>query len=579
LKRSTEKRLLHHNRSARRWLVIAIAAGFLATVYVVAQAVVLSDVVARVFQQQQTLADVMPLVGLLLVLALLRALTMGCGDVLAQRSASRLKGSLREQLTQHVLTLGPAFTHRESSGELVTATVEGVEVLDEYITTYQPARILAGLVPIFVLLVIGVLDPPTTLVLIFTGPILLLLLAFIGSRAKEITERRFLELSWMSAFFLDMLQGLSTLKLFGRSREQIENIRDISQHYGATTMEVLRTAFQTSLVLEWGGTVATALVAVEVSLRLMSGLLPFDRALAVLIITPEFFLPLRQLAIKYHAGTAGKAAADRIFTILDTPINQPRAQATRSAVPTRLDICFDRVDFAYAEGKRPALQDFSLRLPQGETLALVGATGAGKTTVAQLLLRFIEPDRGSITVESVPLSAIDPAAWRARVAWVPQQPHLFHGTIGDNIRLARAGASEADLIAAARAAQLHDFIAQLPQGYDTPIGERGMRLSGGQQQRLAIARAFLKDAPLLILDEATAHLDAASEAAIGDALNRLRQGRTVLIIAHRLKLVYAADQVAVLDRGRVIEVGDPRALLDQAGPYQQLVGSYEGGAA
>ena len=329
-------------------------------------------------------------------------------------------------------TLGPAYTHSESSGELVNATVEGVEVLDEYITTYQPARLLAVLVPVFVLLVIFLLDPPTTLILIVhrSDPACC---CWPSSAAapKRSPNSAFLELSWMSAFFLDMLQGLATLKMFGRSREQIENIRDISRHYGNTTMEVLRTAFQTGLVLEWGGTVATALVAVEVSLRLMSGLLPFDRALAVLIITPEFFLPLRQLAIKYHAGTAGKAAADRIFAILDTPINQPRAQITRSAVPTRLDIRFDHVDFAYAEGQRPALQDFSLHIPQGGTIALVGATGAGKTTVAQLLLRFIEPDRGSITVDERPpqtRSILRPGAraWRgcrnSRISFTAPSP-------------------------------------------------------------------------------------------------------------------------------------------------------------
>jgi ATP-binding cassette subfamily C protein CydD len=247
-------------------------------------------------------------------------------------------------------------------------------------------------------------------------------------------------------------------------------------------------------------------------------------------------------------------------------------------VPARSDIRFDHVFFAYDDGQRPALQGFSLHIPHGQTIALVGATGAGKSTAAQLLLRFIEPDYGSIRIDSISLDEIERSAWRACVAWVPQQPHLFHGTIADNIRLARADADEADVIAAAQAAHAHDFILQLPQGYTTPIGERGARLSGGQQQRLAIARAFLKDAPFLILDEATSHLDSISEAAIQDALARLMRGRTVLIIAHRLKLVYTASQVAVLDRGRVIEVGDPRALLTQSGPYQQIVASYEGAA-
>lgn len=533
--------------------------------------------------RRQALSDVMHLLALLLALAFLRAAVIWSGDVLAQRSASHLKSSLRERLTRHIFDLGPAYTTGESSGELVHATVQGVEELDEYITVYQPVRILAGLVPVFVVFVILALDPPTTLVLLFTGPMLVLLLALVGSRTRDVTERRFRELSWMSAFFLDMLQGMATLKLFGRSREQIENIRAISQHYGNTTMEVLQTAFQTALVLEFGGTVATALVAVEVSLRLMAGTLSFNHALAVLVITPEFFLPLRQFAIRYHAGATGKAAAERIFTILDTPLRGQRSAAsvvqTTSVMPAHLDISFENVHLAYDDGQRHALRGFSLHIPERQTVALVGATGAGKTSVANLLLRFVDPDAGAITVGGTPLSAIDVAMWRAHVGWVPQRPHLFHGTIGDNICLALPDAPREQVVAAARAAHAHEFIQALAQGYDTPIGEEGARLSGGQQQRIAIARAFLKDAPIIILDEATSNLDSESEAAIHDVLTRLMQGRTVLIIAHRLKLVYSADTVVVMDGGRVVETGDHRSLLAQHGLYEEIVASYEGGEA
>jgi ATP-binding cassette subfamily C protein CydD len=242
-----------------------------------------------------------------------------------------------------------------------------------------------------------------------------------------------------------------------------------------------------------------------------------------------------------------------------------------------LDIRFDHVSFAYDHGQRPALRDCSLHIPHGQKIALVGATGAGKTTVASLLLRFIEPHDGSITVNGISLSEIDPAAWRSQVAWMPQQPHLFYGTIADNIRLAKSGASPAEMIAAAQAAHAHEFITKLPQGYDTPIGEQGARLSGGQRQRLALARAFLKDAPFLILDEATSQLDAESEALIQDALDRLLRDRTVLIIAHRLKLVYRADQVVVMQQGRAIEAGKHDALLAQDGVYRRLVASYERG--
>jgi ABC-type multidrug transport system fused ATPase/permease subunit len=297
----------------------------------------------------------------------------------------------------------------------------------------------------------------------------------------------------------------------------------------------------------------------------MGGLLPFDRALIVLLLTPEFFLPLRQLAIRYHAGSAGKAAAERIFAILDTPAVRGWAPpAARPPVPgppqpRRLDIRFDDVHVAYDGGQRPALNGFTLSIAHGQTVALVGATGAGKTTVANLLLRFVEPVRGRITVGGVDLSEISPTEWRALVAWAPQHPHLFHGTIAENIRLGEPDASPEAVVAAARAAHAHEFIEALPRGYDTPIGERGARLSGGQRQRLALARAFVKDAPLLILDEATSHLDPVSEALIKDALARLIRNRTVLIIAHRLILVDGADAIAVMDGGRVVHMGVPRA--------------------
>ncbi|MFN8380187.1 MAG: thiol reductant ABC exporter subunit CydD [Anaerolineae bacterium] len=575
----SEKRLLADHPGARRWMYASVAAAFLAAACVVAFAWILSETVAQVFQQRQNLAAVSPLLVGLAALALARAALLWADTVLGQHSASQLKQALRDQLNRRLFALGPNYTQGERSGELVNTVVEGVEVLDGYVTGYLPARLLAGLVPGMVLLVILLLDAPSAAVLIFTGPVLLLLLALIGGRVREITDRRFYEMSWMSAFFLDMLQGLGTLKMFGRNREQIKNIREISQHHGTTSMEVLRTAFQTGLVLEWGGAVATALVAVEVSLRLMAGGLPFNVALAVLVIVPEFFFPLRQLAIKYHIGTAGKAAAERIYAVLDTPVPASAPAVPYPTPPLRMDIRFEQVSFAYAEGQRPALRELTLHLAQGQTLALVGTTGAGKSTAASLLLRFIAPQQGAITVDGMPLDQIDLAGWRAQVAWVPQRPHLFHGTLADNLRLARPDATDTDLVRAAQAAALHDFIAGLPAGYATSIGEGGARLSGGQRQRLALARAFLRDARLVILDEATANLDPASESAIQNALAQLRQDRTVLIIAHRLRLAYTADRVAVLEQGRVIEVGDPVTLLSAAGPYQELVASYEEGAA
>ena len=592
-------RLLSASPTARRLLILAVAAGFTAGALLVIQIVLLSSTVHRVFVLDQTLADVLPLLGAMVALLLLRAGLIWAQEVFAQSAASRVKHSLRGQLLARLYALGPAYTRRERSGELVNTAVEGIETLDPYVTQFLPARALAVLLPPLVLLAVFLIDPWTTLVLLFAGPMLLLLLALIGGQAKALTERRFLELSWMSAFFLDVLQGIATLKMFGRSKEQASNIERISQHYGKTTMEVLATAFQTSLMMEWAATAATAMVALEASLRLINGSLPFDRALAVLVLTPEFFLPLRQMAVKYHVGTAGKAAAERVFAVLDgagaegeegkegkegKEGQRVALGVERSASETRFDIRFEDVWFSYppraqdggqlSEELATVLRGLAFAIPHGQTTALVGATGAGKSTAASLLLRFIEPDAGRITVNGEALTGSDPAAWRRCIAYVPQAPHIFHGTALDNIRLARPDASLEQVIAAAQAAHAHSFIQALPQGYDTPLGEDGARLSGGQRQRLALARAFLKDAPLLLLDEATASLDAESEALIRAALARLTANRTVLLIAHRLELAFSADQIVVLDAGRAAEIGDHATLLAQNGLYTHLVATY-----
>lgn len=578
---SVESRLLTENKSARNLLYAAVGVGFISAAIWLALAGLLSATVNAVFIEKQSLGDVGGLLAAMFVLMLFRAAFMWPSDILAQHAANRVKGEMRGRLSAKLFALGPAYTRGERTGELAHAVVEGVEALDEYIASYQPARWLAALVPLLVLVVILLLDPWTVPILLFTGPILLILLALIGGRAKELTARRFNEMSWMSAHFFDMLQGLPTLKMFGRSKEQAATIEKISSQFGNTTMDVLRTAFQTSLVLEWGATAATALVAIEVSVRLMNGMIPFALALTVLLLTPEFFLPLRQLALRYHSGSAGQAAAGRIYALLDLPVASapsrpvPELQTVTPALPARLDIRFDDVYVSYDNGQRYALNGFTLTIPQSQTVALVGATGAGKTTVASLLLRFVEPSRGKITVGGIPLNQIDALRWRTQVAWVPQQPYLFQGTVIDNLRLAKPDASIEAVVAAARAAHADEFIDRLPRGFDTPIGEHGARLSGGQRQRLAIARAFLKDAPLLLLDEPTSDLDVASEELLRDALTLFRN-RTVLLIVHRLSLAYDADVIVVVDSGRVVQKGNPQELASDRGKFGQFVAAYEG---
>jgi ABC-type transport system involved in cytochrome bd biosynthesis fused ATPase/permease subunit len=295
-------RILGSTPGVRLLTDLGIASGFAAAVCVVGFAILLAQSIARVFIGGARLDDVVPSLFGAGLFALARAALVATQEVVEQRASNRLGTGVRRDVLERLVELGPAWSSGERVGEVVRSTTSGLEALDAWITSYRPARLLAILVPVLVLLVILVLDPPSALVLVLTGPVLVLLLAVIGSRAQAITRRRFEELRWMSAFFVDMLRGIATLKAFGRSREQAANIRTISGHLGDTTMDVLRTAFQTALVLEWAAAVATAVVATEVSLRLMAGQVTFETAIAVLIVTPEFFLPLRALAIRYHAG-------------------------------------------------------------------------------------------------------------------------------------------------------------------------------------------------------------------------------------------------------------------------------------
>lgn len=563
-------------------MVVAVGAGIGATMALVAQLIAVALAVAGVFLEGRTLEDVLPLLGLGIVLLIGRTALGIAGELAARRSAERLVGTLRADLTRHVLRLGPTWTSGERSGEISGVLVGGLEAVEEYMTQYLPARWLAMIVPLLVLLLVLMLDPLSVLVLLFTGPLLLLLLVVIGGRTRSVTEQRFVEMRTLNAFFLDILRGIATLKMYGRSREQIDNLRRISGRYGDATMDVLRTAFQTSLVLEWGATIAIALVAVEIGLRLLDGAIPFERALAVLLITPEFFLPLRTLAARFHSGTAGRAVIVRTFEILDEPLPsqvEPDSTSaaegpTEAAVTAPPGITLRGVRFTYPAREAPALEGATFELRPGESVALVGASGAGKSTVSSLLLRFIDADDGDIIVDGRPLDEIPRAAWRASVAWVPQRPHLFDGSVADNIRLARPGATNEEVVVAARRADAAGFIERLPQGFETSVGEGGMRFSGGERQRLAIARAYLRDAPVLILDEATSHQDQASEAAIADALEGLVRDRTVLLIAHRLRLAQRADRVVVLDAGRVVESGPPAELLGTGGAYRRLVDDF-----
>jgi thiol reductant ABC exporter CydD subunit len=521
--------------------------------------------------------------------ALGRALAAWAGDAFAHSAAGHARTALRSRLVGTLLRLGPAGVAGERTGELTNTLVGGVDSVEAYVSQFLPQAILAITVPIAVLAVVLALDPLSGAVLAVTGPLIPLFMWLIGGAAQARTRQQFVTLSRMSARFLDAVQALPLLKAFGRTGDETAAIARASERFRSVTLSVLRVAFLSALTLELLATISVAIVAVEVGLRLLYARLPFRDAFTVLVLAPEFYRPLRSLGAAFHAGLAGREALARIRALGDGDeppdvIPAPRIASGPAAAgspepgprrpPPR--VTFDQVSFSYHRAGQAALRGVSLEIPPGRTLALVGPSGSGKTTLARLLLRFIEPDEGSVRVNGRPLEALDADAWRRQVAWVPQQPHLFYGTVRENLLIARPDASPGAMWVSLACSGADAFVRALPRGLDTPLGERGQRLSGGQAQRIALARAFLKDAPLLILDEPTAQLDPGQEASIHESMAALAQGRSVLLIAHRLTTVARADAIAVISNGRVVEHGTPAALAAAAGPYSAMVRAYGG---
>lgn len=562
------------------YLSLAIGLGLTAGFLLILQAWLLASIINAVIFEKAMLDEVYGwLFGMLAVFSF-RALLSWASEVTAFKAAAEVKRDLRYRLQQHLFALGPIANDGERSGELVNTLVDGVEALEAYYSRYLPTMSLVVLIPLSILVFVFPIDWISGVVLLVTAPLIPFFMILIGKGTERLNKKQWRKMARMSAHFLDMIQGLSTLKIFNASQREAETIRRISDEYRQSTMSVLRVAFLSSLVLEFLASVSIAIVAVLVGFRLLYGEIDFFYGFFALLLAPEFYLPLRNMGTHYHARLEAIGAAEKMLDILEKPIPDQTNKETFSHTENHaISISFNKVSYAYDE-RGTALKELDLNIPTGSRIALVGTSGAGKSTILRLLAGFISPTSGAIRINQQSLDEINLESWRQQIAWVPQTPHLFNASIRDNIALGMSNVNQShindtDIIKAAQQAHIDAYIQTLPEGYQTIIGERGQGLSGGQIQRIALARAFLKDAPVILLDEATANLDTENERLIQQSLADLvvknTTNKTLIMIAHRLETVKSADQIIVMDKGQVVQTGTHEKLLEEQGLYSELV--------
>jgi thiol reductant ABC exporter CydD subunit len=548
--KALDPRLLNYARATRTFLVISVALGCLSAALIVGQAWLIADIVSRAFIGGQSAERLRSALLILLLIVAARAVISWGSELAAARASAQAKSQLRGALLERVPELGGAGSREQSSGELAVLATRGIDVLDGYFSLYLPQLFLAVIVPVVVIAAVLFNDWVAAAIIAFAIPLIPLFMALVGASTQERMDRQLSTLEQLAGHFLDVVAGLPTLKVFGRAHAQAAAIREVTERYRRAAMSTLRITFLSSLILELVATLAVAMVAVAVGLRLMNGHLDLRTALFALVLAPEAFMPLRQLGANYHASAEGIAAAEHVFVVLEAPVP---GRGSRRSIPDPSIVGLEVQDLSvtYPGRTDAALDGVSLRVAPGEVLALVGPSGCGKSTLLSVLLGLIAPDSGSARVGDVDISELDIDAWRERLAWVPQRPHLFKDTIAENVRLGARDASTEQVWAAIEAAGLKDTVLARPDGLESMLGDRGAGLSAGERQRVALARAFLRDAPLLLLDEPTANLDSRTEREVMRAIRRLARGRTVVLVAHRPALISLADRVLALEPSEV----------------------------
>ena len=563
---------------ARNWIMISVGLGLGSGLLLIAQASFLSRIVHQAFMEKRSIEQLGGLFAALAVTIILRAALGWAREVSGFYAGSSVRREIRLELLQHIVELGPSYTGNQSTGALTSTIMDQVEGLHDFYAFYLPQLALAVMIPAAVLAFVFPQSWAAGGLLLATAPLIPLFMILVGIGAESISQRHFQALARMSAYFLDVLQGLTTLKLFDRSKATGRTVADVSDEYRKRTMGVLRVAFLSSAVLEFFSSISIALVAVFLAMNYLGYIsfgvygqsLNLASGLFILLLAPDFYLPLRELGTHYHARAEAVGAAEEILKIFSVPHSVALKGTAVWTQPDSFRIQFQDVSLAFDGGRRPALQGMTFNLKSGQQIAMVGGSGAGKTTTLNLLLGFLKPDKGSILVNDNNLTDLSPESWRRQIGWIGQRPFLFHGTIRENILLGRPQATDDQITRAAGAAGVLEFSIHLPEGLETRVGEQGAGISRGQAQRVALARAFLKDAPILLLDEPTAGLDIENESMVMDAISRLSRGRTVLMLTHRLTNIRQADRILVLKNGCVVEQGNYSELMDAGGVFGKL---------
>jgi thiol reductant ABC exporter CydD subunit len=543
--KAVDPRLLHRARASVGYLGVCVAIGVGTALLVVAQASLLAHGIAAAFIDGADLSDLRSTMLLLALVVAGRAITVWMTEGAAHRASARVKSQLRAQLLDHAVRLGPRWLAGRRSAELATLATRGVDALDMYFAKYLPQLVLAVVVPIAVLLRMVPADLLAAVTVVLTLPLIPVFTMLIGMAAQARSRRRWRALTHLANHFLDVVVGLPTLKIFGRAKAQAAQIRRVTDDYRRETMATLRIAFMSSLVLELLASIAVALVAVGVGLRLVEGTLDLETGLLVLILAPEAYLPLRHLGTHYHASAEGLAAAEEVFSLLETPVP---ASGRRADIPElrHAELRVEGLTIRHAGRDESAPAGLHVACRPGELVALAGPSGSGKTTLLHVLLGLIRPDEGRVVVvahdgEEVDLAELDPQTWRQNVSWVAQEPYVVPGSLADNVRLGATWASDDAVAGALRDAGLGDL------ALDTWVGEAGAGLSVGQRRRMALARALVRNTPVLLLDEPTAGLDSVTEEVVlATVRSRATDGCMVLVVAHRPSVLAAADRIVHL---------------------------------